>query len=315
MSALAWGRLLRLSLAPSAAADVAAGLTLAAGGRFPAGAAPWLLIVAALCVYSGNLALNDWADRERDRRTRAERPIPSARVPAGGALKLAVALQLLGIALALLAAPAVGLVVAGIALAGSYYNLRGRGPRLGPLLLGLCRAANLGSGMLLVGGGLLEGQALVCILYGTYVFLASRLARMEDAEDQLGARARVYLFAAGCVFVALPLAARLQLPGLPLDTGWAPALLLGLAVGGDLLLRSLFGRLEARADVERTMGILLRRLLVFAAIVAVIAVPLEPPADAVTGQALHGADGRFVALVILCGYPVSYLLRKVFPPS
>jgi 4-hydroxybenzoate polyprenyltransferase len=315
VKALAWGRLLRLSLAPSAAADVAAGLTLAAGGWFPGGRASWLLIAASVSVYTGSLALNDWADREHDGRTRGDRPIPSGSVSPNGALALAIGLQLLAIALAFLAATESGWLVTGIAVAASFYNLKGRGPLLGPLLLGLCRAANLASGMVLVSGGLLPGHTLVCVLYGAYVYLASRLGRMEDAEDALGPRARLYVFGAGSLFIALPLAAHLQLPGLPLELGWTLALAIAVLAGGDLLARALFGRLESRGDVQRTMGVLLRRLLVFTAIVAVIALPMDAPLDPETGLRVEGAEGLVVAALILSGYPLSFFLRKVFPPS
>ena len=40
--------------------------TLAAGGFLPAGPGPWVLMLASLAVYTGSLALNDWADREHD---------------------------------------------------------------------------------------------------------------------------------------------------------------------------------------------------------------------------------------------------------
>ena len=81
----ALGQLLRLSLAPSAAADVAAGLVLGGRGHVPAGAAPWLLLGGSLSIYTGALALNDWADRERDRAERPERPLPSGAISPGAA--------------------------------------------------------------------------------------------------------------------------------------------------------------------------------------------------------------------------------------
>ena len=68
---LRWGALLRLSMSPSAAADAAAGVLLGAG-TWPAGPAPFLLVAGSLCVYHGGMALNDWADRGHDARTRPE---------------------------------------------------------------------------------------------------------------------------------------------------------------------------------------------------------------------------------------------------
>ena len=65
---LAWGQLLRLSMAPSALADAAAGVLLGAGA-WPGERAGWML-AASFCAYHGGMALNDWADREGDARTR-----------------------------------------------------------------------------------------------------------------------------------------------------------------------------------------------------------------------------------------------------
>ncbi|MEO0649527.1 MAG: UbiA family prenyltransferase, partial [Planctomycetota bacterium] len=92
---LAWGQVLRLSLAPSAAADAAAGVLLGAGG-WPLSGLSALPMVASLAVYHGGMGLNDWADREQDARARPGRPIPSGRVSATTVLVAAVALLLLG---------------------------------------------------------------------------------------------------------------------------------------------------------------------------------------------------------------------------
>src|SRR5262245_12972329 len=107
---LALGRLLRISLAPSAAADVAAGTVLAAGA-WPAGPRPFALMLASLCVYHGGMALNDWADREADARDGRPRPIPTGAISAGTALLLALVLLVLGPGIAFLVAPRAGLVL------------------------------------------------------------------------------------------------------------------------------------------------------------------------------------------------------------
>jgi hypothetical protein len=142
---VAWGRLLRLSLAPSAAADVAAGLTIAHAG---AASAPelWWLVPSSLCIYHGSMALNDWSDRAEDERVRPDRPIPSGAIDPRAALAAALLLLLGGVAFAALALPAAALWMGGVALCASFYNLAGRGPWLGPLLLAACRAGNLGVG-------------------------------------------------------------------------------------------------------------------------------------------------------------------------
>ena len=59
---LAWGRLLRVSLFATAAADPVVGAFLGSGGAPPGRAL--LAPLASLCVYHGAMALNDLADRE-----------------------------------------------------------------------------------------------------------------------------------------------------------------------------------------------------------------------------------------------------------
>ena len=306
MKARALGQLTRLSLAPSAAADVAAGLVFGGGGAFPAGAGPWLLIAGSLAVYTGALALNDWADRERDARARPGRPIPAGAFSAGAALGLALGLMTLGVALAFAAGTASGLWMAALASCAAFYDLAGRGPLLGPALLGLCRAGNLGVGLCWSSGSAppAAGLVLVAGLYGFYVVNASRLGRMEDREDEVvPARARRLVVTAMLAFPLLALLTQLPLeglpgPGLPLEAPLALAAAWGLVAAARR-------RTWSPADVERAMGLLLRRLLAFDAVLA-LASARFPAA---------GWDGVAVAAVILAGYPLAHRLRRAFPPS
>jgi 4-hydroxybenzoate polyprenyltransferase len=306
MAFRAWGRLLRLSLAPSAAADVAAGLTLASRGGWPTGAAPWLLIASSLCVYHGSLALNDWADRSHDAGTRPARPLPSGRISPRAASALALVLLLLGPALAALASPKAGLWMAGIAALASTYNLSRRGPLLGPLLLGTCRAGNLGVGPFT--SSALEHEANLrtlaigaCLLYGIYVTSISRLGRLEDGEDgaPIGHRPQRYLGIAAVALAALPLATAQVLPTSGRIAAGA------IAWTGAFGLVQLIWRRTAwtRERIEQAMGVALRRLLLFTAAVAALSFDRAHPASLI------------VAGLILCGYPISYWLRRVFPPS
>lgn len=321
----AWGRLLRLSLAPSALADVAAGAVWAQGGFHPTGSGLWTLMLASACVYHGGMALNDWADRAHDARTRPDRPIPSGSVSARAALLVALLLLAFGVFLAWRVASACGAWMSAVAVFAVVYDLAGRGAWLGPLLLALCRAGNLGAGILL---GLAHGtthseahvelQPLVllpALLYGAYVFCVSRVGRLEDAEDGADFDPGAWPWIALGVLVLVPV-----LPYAPVEwnviydlvpvedahapfdalvfRGAALALVAGALAGPVRLLATT--RAWTRALVLRSMGMLLRRLLVFTAALAL---------------ARGTLDGAIVAGAILCGYPLSFALRKAFPPS
>lgn len=318
----AWGRLFRLSLAPSAAADIAAGVVVAARA-WPSGFAVWALMLASLCVYHGGMALNDWADRDADRRQRPDRPIPSGRVSASSALVAAVGLLVLGPLLARSASLASAALLAGVSLLAALYDVAGRGPWRGPLLLAACRAGNLSAGLAYglavreqtgrAETGLLdsaEGLVLLAtpLAYALYVFFVSRLGRLEDVErdDVFGSQPAFYLGGAALALLALPILSLVRVGRAGFasrhEAGVVAAGAAFVAVWGaaPLLIRALKTRQWRKLDVLRAMGLALRRLLVFTAGAALLS---------------GAAPGWMVAAGILCGYPIAYFLRGVFPPS
>ena len=308
-SLLPWGRLLRLSLAPSAAADIAAGLVVGASGSLPRAGDVLLLILASLCVYHGGMALNDWADRHADARERPERPLPARQVAPDSARNLGLALLILGPLLATGAAPRAGLWMACIAALALLYDLAGRGPLLGPLLLAACRAGNLGAGVFFA-GWLAPAPTShpppfawsLCVLYAAYVFCASRLGRLEDQEDArpLDKRPSHALLLGAGILACLPF--------LDPDTGLRsrpdlPALLIAGTAAAGLASTALRTRAWTRALAGRATGQALRRLLAFTG------------ACALLGRSPSDPDGWIVAGACLAGYPLSFLLRRVFPPT
>lgn len=302
----ALGRLLRLSLAPSALADVAAGCVLGSGGAWPAGQRGLLLMLSSLGIYHGAMALNDWADREGDASTRPDRPVPSGAVPASLAAALGAGLVLAGVAAAFAVGRSVGLWMTTVALLAVGYDLVGRGAWLGPALLASCRFGNLGVGLAFapVWAGREPHLSWLApaLAYGGYVFFVSRLGRLEDDEDAgaLGERPTVYLRAATLCLVLLPATGWL-LPG---SAGAGPLAAAVVAwAGAAALARSAWGRVVwTRAEVGRHMGMALRRLLVFTAATCLLG-------------AAWGPTPWFAAAAILAGYPLSYALRGVFPPT
>lgn len=303
-------RLVRLSLAPTPFADVAAGVLLGAQGQWPGGFLPFGVALGSSSIYHGALALNDYADRELDARERPGRPLPSGDVGPRAALAIGAALAL-GAPLALaLADLALGAALGTLALLAVLYDFVGRGA--GPTLLALCRGGNLALGILagwIASGGaaVTEGSAPfvraalpVAVAYGLYVFVVSRLGRMEDGAAPIGERPRALLRVAGLLLALGPVFAAPDGPALP-------ARLLALALGAA----GAFGLFRAaaqpgaftRADVERCMGLALRRLLVFTAATAAVTWRAGQP------------DALLVVALILAGYPLSHALRRAFPPS
>lgn len=298
-----FGRLLRLSLAPTAAADIAAGTVLAHGGRWPAGGGAWLLMASSLAIYHGNMALNDWVDREGDRRTRPSRPLPSGRIDARIALACACVLIAGGIALAWSIASELGAWMGGVALTAVLYNTAGRGAWTGPLLLGACRAGNIAAASLLPTAGSLDAGALPIIAgaYGVYVFSVSRLARLEDESPDLDPAypRSAYLWIGAAILALVPF-----VPWPPPFWPWrGAAAVVGIAGALGVAVSAYRLNSDDRTEIQAAVGGALRRLLFFTAAVALL--PFR--------------DGSFVPLVVaaavLAGFPVAYLLRRAFPPT
>ena len=298
----AWGRLFRLSLAPSAAADIAAGIVIAARA-WPRGLGAVALMIASLCVYHGGMALNDWADRGSDARVRPDRPIPSGRVRASSALTVAMLLLVAGPALAVAADRTSALVLAVVSLAAVVYDVSARGAWSGPLLLAACRAGNLSAGMAYgaswrsAAADPLDAReratlAALVAAYALYVLLVSRLGRLEDTEhdEPLGRAPSRYLVGAALALLAPALVAFSRVMSGELarreaGVACAGASFVALWGAGPLCARALRTREWRKLDVLRAMGLALRRLLVFTAGTAVLA----------------GSAGWIVAAAILCG--------------
>jgi 4-hydroxybenzoate polyprenyltransferase len=269
-------------------------------------------MAASLCVYHGGMALNDWKDRGEDAAKGRARPIPRGDVRPGQALALAAVLLFSGPLVALAISPRCFAVVSAVALLATLYDLAGRGPWRGPLLLASCRAGNLGAGLALASSSAVWRPALLAasLSYGAYVFSVSRLARLEDADSAaeelrpapLVVAMTVALIGTGAVGVALALSAPGSVPATRHGSlGW---LALGPGLLGSLgLLRAVtaHGRRPWRSsEVERIAGMGLRRFLLASAALALGA---------------GTTDGLVVALLVLCGYPASFALRKLFPPT
>jgi 4-hydroxybenzoate polyprenyltransferase len=302
---LAWGRALRLSLAPSALADVAAGALLAGAGEAPPFERWWPLLLASSCVYHAGMAFNDYADRAHDAATRPDRPVPSGAVNAGALRLLGFVLLSVSIGSAALVSVGAAAWAAGMAALVLIYDFGPRGAWRGPLLLGACRASNLGLGLAFArDANLLDlppAWALAPLAYGAYVVAASRVARLEDraAESEQGAPARGAALSAALLLLTPAFVQIHSRP--PVGLSW-PALGLAALAAWPLFAAALRTQRWTPADCGRFTGMALRRLLVFSAAIVL---------------AHRGAsnDALYVAAAILAGFPLAAALRRVFPPT
>ena len=151
------------------------------------------------------MAIKDWHDINEDRRAGRQRPLTAGHISPTAALAAGIGMVLSGVALAtwtslrIMDAPWAAVEFAVVATLAVGYNLGLRGPRLGPALLGLCRAGNFLFGALLVLGntglsslGLLtfgsplQLAVVTSLFYLALVFQVSLLGRYEDGEAEAG---------------------------------------------------------------------------------------------------------------------------------
>ncbi|MDG1051339.1 MAG: UbiA family prenyltransferase [Planctomycetota bacterium] len=300
------GRLIRVALFPSAISDLFVGIALAHLSGWPKLALPWLLIPASLGIYHGAMALNDWVDRHDDARTRPERPIPSGEIPAPLALSISLILLIGGLMWATAAGPIAGAWMLGVAALAVLYDLAGRGPWLGPLLLGLCRAGNLGAGLMspwLIGAVDRPRAELLwlAVLYGTHVFFISRLGRLEDDEDDapLGDRPTRALRGVAITRLLIPVVGLAVLGVAEGTEGLSTALTLGLVLAAGLAARGAYLSLRTlqrgaqdgwtRGSVGQATGQSLRGLPTFTGAMASIGFFLGPTCPSALLWALGGA--------------------------
>ena len=174
-------RLGRVSNLPTVWTNVATGIVLAGGAYAPLQTA--LLLVALSLFYVGGMYLNDFFDRDIDRRERPERPIASGLVEAqtvgnaGFGMLVTALLLLTWVGYGIPGGTGWRAPLAGLALAGAivFYDWYHEENPLSPLVMGLCRVLvyiTAGSAVVtaLPGGLLIAAALLLCYLIGlTYI--------------------------------------------------------------------------------------------------------------------------------------------------
>lgn len=287
---LALARLVRLPNVFTAIADIAVGgsAALAAGVEWRA---LGCVALASACLYAAGMAWNDYFDRAIDAVERPFRPIPGGQVAAAFALRLGIFLAALALAASALAgrwpfvhaAALLGLIIA--------YDAFLKSTAAGPIVMGLCRFANV-----LLGFSMVEVQTvpwgvrcLFAAVVGVYTVGLTAVARDEAVE---GRRDRVAFGVA--VMIAAGAAAIVAVPDAVTGGGsWTVYLIIGL---GLALLRPL-----SRAYAEPTPQHV--QQAVKASIVGIIGL------DTALAAALVGPKALILLLLLV---PTIWLGKRVY---
>lgn len=180
--ALALMQLVRIPTVFSAMADIVLGFLLTHATLEPVKSFA-LLLVASVCHYWTGMILNDYFDRDIDAKERPGRPIPSGRISAPAALRLALALNVAG----LIAAACVGMkpliVAAALTAAVWLYDGALKKTFLAPLLMGSCRFLNVMLGASDIPGEFWCPHMYVPVGLGIYIVGVTWFARQEASTS------------------------------------------------------------------------------------------------------------------------------------
>lgn len=182
---IAWLRLVRLPNLLTVPGDAVAGYVLSIGASAEFSAPVLWAAAAGLIFYVAGLILNDLADVDEDRRNRPDRPIAAGLISTRAAWRAALAA--LGLGLVFCSASGWRCLAAGCALAVAVaaYNFLPRSGILPIILLGACRALNVGLGIASAGAG--NAAAWIGAgMVGLYVAALSLPARGELSGERPG---------------------------------------------------------------------------------------------------------------------------------
>lgn len=206
-----WAQLVRIPNTLTACADALAGFSLGAGlwtSEYSIGLI--CISVASISLYWAGMVLNDVNDVEQDTKDRRRGPIVEERIDWGLARRVGWGLLIAGVVLSMLAgfflssastvgkAILPGFMALGLAFAIVAYDSPLKKTILGPWLMGLCRALNLGMGVALAAVLLADSSELyerlgnaiwiIPLGHGLFVVGITLAARKESKLTQSGFR-------------------------------------------------------------------------------------------------------------------------------
>lgn len=184
-----WLELIRFPNIFTVPGDVLAGYVITWPLRTGGWSDLFAAMLAVIFLYLAGLIINDLVDVQRDRQERPDRPLPSGRVRVNSARMLAAGFMTA--ALVLLASRTMDMLFSGIVLGCLIfiYNMWARCSRwTGAIIMGLCRAASVGMGVVSASvDGLTEFLSVgVMIWWAIYIGSVSWLAAREVEEGAYG---------------------------------------------------------------------------------------------------------------------------------
>jgi geranylgeranylglycerol-phosphate geranylgeranyltransferase len=241
---------------------VAAGL-LAFVGAFVAGSPTdpraAVAIGATAIATAGGTAVNDYVDRDIDRRNRPGRPIPSGAVAPRTALAAAAALFVVAAGLALqLPRPAVAIAVGNVALLATYTSVFKRLPGVGNAVVAWLTGSAFLFGAAAVGRPFAAGT--LAVLAGGATFAREVVKDAEDVEGDRAEGVRTLPTVVGrrraVALAAVVLAAAVVASPLPyVDGTLGPAYLVGVVAADGVMLAAIATSFDDPAAGQRRLKI------------------------------------------------------------
>ena len=276
---------MRITLVPSALANILAGYLLANQSWLPV--APLVcLLFASACLYCAGMVLNDVFDFDIDTKERPERPLPSGEISKNAARNVGLGLLLAGIALAFVAGILVSspvrptCIAIGLAVSVFLYDGPLKRTPIAPAIMGLCRGLNLllGASLFVAESGFFGFPPVVLWIAASLtvlIFGVTWFAREETRHNSVG---------------------QLLLPALVITAGLIGVIFASFAPGAteSERLRNLYPMLVAMLSVsiatrlqravfngtpkniQQAVVSVLRSLIIFDAAACYLAVPEQP---------------------------------------
>ncbi|MBI4712702.1 MAG: UbiA family prenyltransferase [Planctomycetes bacterium] len=221
-------RLVRLPNIFTAISNIWAGSVIAASGT-----PNWLNVlvgsIASAALYAGGTTLNDYCNREEDRRNRPNRPIPSGAISPQLVLVLAVIRLTVGAGLGFIISTDAGVISCAIAVSAVLYNRLKSRTGAAIFLMALCRGLNWLLGLLSGAKTINPCNPWLLLPAGIFLYIASLTAvsRWEEKIPSMKQIVKLGIVAIPLIDAAIVLSFGYYWQGLAIAALVIPAIILG----------------------------------------------------------------------------------------